>query len=94
MTRASISEQQLTTAFQRLSAQYAQEQQRQTEQVATLRQRGEQQAAQVEALQQRVEQQAAESKTLRQLVEHFAGQVTRLAADYRTLAATLRTRWN
>ena len=73
-------EQQLTTALRRLSEQYAQEQQRQTAQVETLRQQGEQQAVQVEALQQQVEQ--------------LAGQMTRLAADYRTLAATLRGRWN
>ena len=73
-------ERQLMTALERLSAQYETEQQQHSEQV--------------KALQQRVEQQAAESKTLRQLVEHFAGQVTRLAADYRTLAATLRGRWN
>ena len=37
----------------------------------------------VEALEQRIE-------VCRQQVEHFAGQVTRLATDYRTLAATLR----
>ena len=73
-------ERQLTRAYRELSAQYETEQQQHSEQV--------------KALQQRVEQQAAESKTLRQLVEHFAGQVTRLAADYRTLAATLRGRWN
>ena len=57
----------------RLSAQYAQEQQRQTEQV--------------EVLEQRIE-------VCRQQVEHFAGKVTRLTADYRALAATLRGRWN
>ena len=66
-------ERQLTRALRELSAQYALEQQRQTERV--------------EALEQRIE-------VCRQQVEHFAGQVTRLTADYRTLAATLRGRWN
>ena len=73
-------EQQLMTALRTLSAQYETAQQRHT--------------AQVEALQQRDELQAAESKTLRQRVEQLSGQVTGLGADYRTLAATLRTRWN
>ena len=67
-------------ALRRLSAQYETEQQQHNEQV--------------EALQQRVEQQGAESKTLRQLVEHFAGQVMRLTADSRALAATLREPWH
>ena len=66
-------ERQLTAALERLSAQYALEQQRQTERV--------------EALEQRIE-------VCRQQVEHFAGQVTRLTADYRALAATLRGRWS
>ena len=39
-------------------------------------------------------QHAAQIATLGQQVEHFAGQVTRLTADYRALAATLRGRWN
>ena len=39
-------------------------------------------------------QHAAQIATLRQQVEHFAGQVTRLTADYRAFAATLRGRWN
>ena len=72
-------EQQLTKALRALSAQYEQAQQ--------------QHAAQVEALQQRVEQQTAQSETLRKQVERLDGQMTRLAADYRTLAATLRGRW-
>ena len=59
-------ERQLTAAFQRLSEQYAQEQQRQTGQVETLR------------------------RQVEQLAEH----VMCLEADYRTLAATLRARWN
>ena len=45
------------------------------------------QTERVEALEQRIE-------VCRQQVEHFAGQVTRLTADYRALAATLRGRWN
>ena len=65
-------ERQLTAALEKLSGQFAQEQQRQTERV--------------EALEQRIE-------VCRRQVEHFAGQVTRLTADYRTLAATLRARW-
>ena len=39
-------------------------------------------------------QHAAEIATLRQQVEYFAGQVTRLIADYRALAETLRGPWN
>ena len=48
---------------------------------------------QVEALQRRFAQQAAQSENLRQRIERLSGQVTCLNADYRTLAATLRTRW-
>ncbi len=73
-------ERQLTKALERLSAQYEMEQQRHSEQV--------------EALEQRVEQQAAQSETLRQQVAQLTGQVTHLARDYRTLAATLRGRWS
>ena len=39
-------------------------------------------------------QHAAEIAALQRQVEHFAGQVTRLIADYRTLAETLRGPWN
>ena len=39
-------------------------------------------------------QHAAQIATLQRQVEHYAGQVTRLIADYRTLAATLRGRWS
>ena len=39
-------------------------------------------------------QHAAQIATLRRQVEHYAGQVTRLIADYRTLAAMLRGRWS
>ena len=73
-------ERQLMAALKRLSAQYETEQQRHSEQLG--------------ALQQRVEQQTAQSETLRQQVEQLSGQVTCLDADYRTRAATLRTRWN
>ena len=38
-------------------------------------------------------QHAAQIATLRRQVEHYAGQVTRLIADYRALAETLRGRW-
>ena len=38
-------------------------------------------------------QHAAQIATLRRQVEHYAGQVTRLIADYRTLAETVRGRW-
>ncbi len=71
-------ERQLTAALERLSVQYEMEQRRHSEQVG--------------ALQQRVEQQAAQSETLRQQVERLCGQMTLLARDYRTLAATLRGR--
>ena len=73
-------ERQLMTALRTLSVQYTSEQQRHSEQL--------------EALQQRVEQQAAQNETLRQRIERLSGQVTCLDADYRTLAATLRMRWN
>ena len=69
-------ERQLTAALERLSAQCEMEQRRHSEQV--------------EVLQQRVEQQAAQSETLRQQVERLCGQMTRLAEDYRTLAAMSR----
>ena len=39
-------------------------------------------------------QHAAQIATLRRQVEHFDGQVTRLIADYRALAAMLPGRWN
>ena len=79
-------ERQLMTALRTLSAQsgterrqHADEQQRHSEQV--------------EALRQRIEQQAAERATLRRQFERLDAQMTRLAQDYRTLAATLRGRW-
>ena len=72
-------ERQLPAALERLSTQYEMEQRRHSEQV--------------EALQRRVEQQAAQSETLRQQVERLSEQMTRLARDYGTLAATLRWRW-
>ena len=72
-------ERQLTAALERWSAQYEMEQRRHAEQV--------------EALQQPVERQATQSETLRQQVERLSGQMTRLAADYRMLAATLRGPW-
>ena len=80
-------ERQLTAALRKLSAQYETEQRRHTEQVEALQLRVEQQAAQSETLQQRVE-------TSRRQIEQLAGQVTRLGADYRMLAATLRGPWN
>ena len=39
-------------------------------------------------------QHAAQITKLWQQVEYFAGQLTRLTADYSELAATLRGRWN
>ena len=44
-------------------------------------------------MRQRFEQQAAENETLRRQFERLDGQMTRLAQDYRTLAATLCGRW-
>ena len=73
-------ERRLLTAFRALSRRYETEQRQHSEQV--------------EALQQRFEQQAAENRTLRRLVEHYGGQVTRLTADLKTLAETLRGPWN
>ena len=70
----------LITAFRTLSAQYETEQRRHTEQV--------------EALQRRVAQHPAQSEIFRRRVERLSEQVTCLDADYRTLAATLRTRWS
>ena len=59
--------------------QHAEEQQRHSEQV--------------EALRRPIEQQAAENETLRRQFERLDGRMTRLAQDYRTLAATLHGRW-
>ena len=39
-------------------------------------------------------QHAAQIATLQRQVEHYAGQVTRLIADYRTLAERLRGPWS
>lgn len=39
-------------------------------------------------------QHTAQIATLRRQVEYFGGQVTRLIADHRTLAAALRGRWS
>ena len=57
-------ERRLTTALERLSAQYETEQRRQSEQVGTLR--------------QRVERLSEENDTLRRRIERLSGQVTRL----------------
>ncbi len=46
---------------------------------------------QYETEQQRHSEQVA---TLQQQIERLGGQVTHLAVDYTTLAATLRARWN
>ena len=73
-------ERQLTAALETLSAQLGTEQRRHFEQV--------------EASQQRVERQTAESETLRLRIEQLSGQLRCLAADFRTLAATLRGRWS
>ena len=80
-------ERQLTAALERLSAQFETEQQRHSDEQR-------QQSEQVEALQQRVARQTAESETLRQRIEQLSGQLRCLVADFRTLAATLRGRWN
>ena len=50
-------------------------------------------SGQVETLRQQIERQAAENEILRQRIERLGGQVTRLAQDYETLAATLRGPW-
>ena len=73
-------ERQLTAALETLSGQFETEQRRHS--------------GQVEALQQRFEQQAAENRSLRQRIEQLSGQLRCLDADYRTLAETLRGRWN
>ena len=79
-------ERQLMTALRTLSAesrtkprQHAEEQQRHSEDI--------------EAWRQHFEQQSAENATLRRQFERLDGQMTRLAQDYRTLAAILRGRW-
>ena len=84
---------QSTAAFERLCAQFELEQRRHGEQIEALQQRIERQSAENEVLRQRIERQAAENEILRQQFERLDGQVTRLAQDYRTLAATLRGRW-
>ncbi|MDE0249167.1 MAG: hypothetical protein OXO56_14725, partial [Gammaproteobacteria bacterium] len=82
-------ERQLTEALKRLSAQYEQEQRRQSGQVEALRRRVERQSAENEALRQHVERQSGENEALHRQVERLDGQVTRLAECYGTLAATL-----
>ena len=78
---------QLAVALKRLSAQFRTEQRQ--------RAGGQQRhSEQVAALQQQVKQQAAENATLRRQVERLDGQVTGLAQDYETLAATLRELWS
>ena len=77
---------QLAVALKRLSAQFRTEQRQHADE-----QRGH--SEQVEALQQRVEQQAVQNAILRLQFERLDGQVTRLAQDYETLAATLRELW-
>ena len=79
-------ETQLMTALERLSAQFEREQRQHAEERQRL-------SEQVEVLRQRFEQQAAENATLRRQCERLDGQMTRLAEDYRTLAAMLRGRW-
>ena len=48
-------------------------------------------SAQYETEQRRHNEQV---EALQQRIELLAGQVTRLAVDYKALAATLRARWN
>ena len=79
-------ERQLMTALRTLSAQSR----TQRRQHAEAQQRD---SEQVEALRRRFEQQAVENETLRRQFERLDAQMTRLAQDYRTLAATLRGRW-
>ncbi len=63
-------ERQLTTALERLSAQYEREQRRQS--------------GQVEALRRRVERLSGENEVLQRQIERLDGQVTRLAEYYGT----------
>ena len=70
---------QSTVAFERLCAHFERGQRRQGEQI--------------EALQHRIERLSAENEVLRQQFDRLDGQVTGLAQDYRTLAATLRELW-
>ena len=80
-------ERQLTTALRALSEQYETAQRQRAEEQRR-------QSAQVEALQQRIERQDAESGIWRQRFERLDAQVTGLARDYETLAATLRELWS
>ncbi len=66
-------ERQLTTALERLSAQYEGEQRRHSEQV--------------EALRRQAERQGKENDTLRRRIERLAEQVTRLTEYYGTSGA-------
>ena len=66
-------------ALERLCAHYEREQKRQGEQIA--------------ALTQRIERQDAESAILRRQFGRLDEQLTGLAQDYETLAATLRGLW-
>ena len=79
-------ERQLMTALRTLSAQSRTQRRQHTEE----QQRD---SEDVEALRRRFEQQAVENETLRRQFERLDGRMTRLAQDYRTLAATLRERW-
>ena len=84
---------QSTVAFERLCAHFELGQRRQGEQIEALQQRIERLSAENEVLRQQSERQAAENEVLRQQFERLDGQVTGLARDYRTLAATLREQW-
>ena len=86
-------EKQLAAALETLSAQSARERQRDAEQIEALQLQAEQQSERTAALEQQVGQQAGDNATLRRQFERLDGQITHLAQDYRTLAATLRGRW-
>ena len=86
-------EEQLTRALRRLSAQYEQEQRRQSGQVEALRRHVERQGGENEALRQHVERLSGENEVLQRRIERLDGQVTRLAEYYGTsTAATPRGR--
>ena len=80
-------EEQLTRALRRLSAQYEQEQRRQSGQIEALHEYAEVLREYVEALRQHAERLSGENEVLQRQIERLDGQVTGLAEYYGTSTA-------
>ena len=94
------SEGQLAVALKRLSAQFrteqrqhADEHRRHSEQVEALQQRVERRPRRTRSCGSESSSRPRRTRPLRLQFERLDGQVTRLAQDYETLAATLRELW-